>query len=155
MASVNRVILVGTLGRDPDVRYSPSGDAISTISIATSEHWKDKAGVKQEKTEWHNIVAYRKLAEIMSEYCKKGSQVYIEGKLQTRKWEKGGVTKYTTEIIADRLQMLGGKNNTTSDASQPSDEYKPSDHKMDASDFSDIPDDVPFMNPYKFNWRLV
>ncbi|MES2499584.1 MAG: single-stranded DNA-binding protein, partial [Pseudomonadota bacterium] len=101
MASVNKVILVGSLGRDPEVKYMANGEAVANFSMATSENWKDKAGVKQEKTEWHNVVAYRKLAEIIGEYLKKGSPVYIEGKLQTRKWEKDGVTRYSTEIIAD------------------------------------------------------
>jgi single-strand DNA-binding protein len=109
MASVNKVILVGNLGRDPEVRYMPNGEAVCNFSIATTENWKDKSGVKQEKTEWHNIVMYRKLAEIAGEYLKKGRPVYVEGRLQTRKWEKDGVTRYTTEIIADQMQMLGSK----------------------------------------------
>jgi single-strand DNA-binding protein len=88
MASVNKVIILGSLGKDPEVRFMPNGDAAASFSMATSESWKDKQGVKQEKTEWHNVVAYRKLAEIIGEYLKKGSSVYIEGKLQTRKWEK-------------------------------------------------------------------
>lgn len=109
MASVNKVILVGNLGRDPEVRYMPNGEAVANFSIATTENWKDKSGVKQEKTEWHNIVMYRRLAEIAGEYLKKGRPVYIEGRLQTRKWEKDGVTRYTTEIIGDQMQMLGTK----------------------------------------------
>ncbi len=107
MASVNKVILMGNLGRDPEVRYMPNGEAVANFSIATTENWKDKSGVKQEKTEWHNIVMYRRLAEIAGEYLKKGRPVYIEGRLQTRKWEKDGVTRYSTEIIADQMQMLG------------------------------------------------
>jgi single-strand DNA-binding protein len=110
MASVNKVILVGNLGRDPEVRYMPNGEAVCNFSIATTENWKDKSGVKQEKTEWHNIAMYRRLAEIAGEYLKKGRPVYIEGRLQTRKWEKDGVTRYSTEIIADQMQMLGSKN---------------------------------------------
>jgi single-strand DNA-binding protein len=109
MASVNKVILVGNLGRDPEVRFMPNGEAVCNFSIATTENWKDKSGVKQEKTEWHNIVMYRKLAEIAGEYLKKGRPVYIEGRLQTRKWEKDGVTRYSTEIIADNMQMLGSR----------------------------------------------
>ena len=109
MASVNKVILVGSLGKDPEVRFMPNGEAIANFSIATTESWKDKAGAKQEKTEWHNIVMYRKLAEIAGEYLKKGRPVYIEGRLQTRKWEKDGVTRYSTEIIGDNMQMLGTK----------------------------------------------
>jgi single-strand DNA-binding protein len=109
MASVNKVILVGSLGRDPEVRFMPNGEAVANFSMATSENWKDKQGAKQEKTEWHNIVMYRKLAELAGEYLKKGSPVYIEGRLQTRKWEKDGVTRYTTEIIGDNMQFLGSK----------------------------------------------
>lgn len=112
MASINKVILIGTLGRDPEVRYMPNGDAVANFSIATSESWKDKSGAKQERTEWHNIVIYRKLAEIAGEYLKKGRPVYIEGRLQTRKWQtKDGQDRYTTEIIADQMQMLGARDN--------------------------------------------
>ncbi|MFT7227469.1 MAG: single-strand DNA-binding protein [Methylophilaceae bacterium] len=110
MASVNKVILVGNLGRDPEVRYMPNGEAVCNFSIATTENWKDKSGIKQEKTEWHNIVMYRRLAEIAGEYLRKGRPVYIEGRLQTRKWEKDSVTRYSTEIIGDQMQMLGSKN---------------------------------------------
>ena len=117
MASVNKVILVGNLGRDPEVRFMPNGEAVCNFSIATTENWKDKSGVKQEKTEWHNIVMYRKLAEIAGEYLKKGRPVYIEGRLQTRKWEKDGVTRYSTEIIADNMQMLGSKDGGSNNAS--------------------------------------
>ena len=117
MASVNKVILVGNLGRDPEVRYMPNGEAVANFSIATTENWKDKSGVKQEKTEWHNIVMYRRLAEIAGEYLKKGRPVYIEGRLQTRKWENDGVTRYTTEIIGDQMQMLGSKDGGGSGAS--------------------------------------
>ena len=110
MASVNKVILVGNLGRDPETRYMPDGGAITNISIATTDTWKDKAGEKQEKTEWHRVAFFGKLAEIAGEYLKKGSQVYVEGRLQTRKWQdKDGADKYTTEIIADRMQMLGSR----------------------------------------------
>ena len=117
MASVNKVILVGNLGRDPEVRYMPNGEAVANFSIATTENWKDKSGVKQEKTEWHNIVMYRRLAEIAGEYLKKGRPVYIEGRLQTRKWEKDGVTRYSTEVIGDQMQMLGSKDGGGSGAS--------------------------------------
>lgn len=113
MASVNKVILIGNLGRDPEVRYMPNGEAVCNFSIATTENWKDKDGVKQEKTEWHNIVMYRRLAEIAGEYLKKGRPVYIEGRLQTRKWEKDGVDRYTTEIIGDSMQMLGSRNDSS------------------------------------------
>ena len=110
MASVNKVILVGNLGRDPEVRYMPNGEAVCNFSIATTDTWKDKSGARQERTEWHNIVMYRKLAEIAGEYLKKGRPVYVEGRLQTRKWQtKEGQDRYTTEIIADQMQMLGGR----------------------------------------------
>ena len=110
MASVNKVILIGNLGRDPETRYMPEGGAITNISIATTENWKDKNGEKQEKTEWHRVAFFGRLAEIAGEYLKKGSQVYVEGRLQTRKWQdKDGNDKYTTEIVADRMQMLGSR----------------------------------------------
>jgi single-strand DNA-binding protein len=108
MASVNKVILVGNLGRDPETRYMPNGEAVANITVATTESWKDKSGNKQEKTEWHRVTFNRRLAEIAGEYLKKGTQVYIEGRLQTRKWiDKDGVEKYTTEIIASEMKMLG------------------------------------------------
>ncbi len=108
---VNKVILIGNLGQDPEVRYLPNGNAVANCTVATSESWKDKnTGETQEKTEWHRVVFFRRLAEIVAEYLKKGSKVYIEGKLQTRKWDdKAGVTHYSTEIIADQMQMLGEK----------------------------------------------
>jgi single-strand DNA-binding protein len=110
MASVNKVILIGNLGRDPETRYMPEGGAITNISIATTETWKDKNGDKQEKTEWHRVAFFGKLAEIAGEYLKKGSQVYVEGRLQTRKWQdKDGQDKYTTEIVANAMQMLGSR----------------------------------------------
>lgn len=111
MASVNKVIIVGNLGRDPEIRYMPSGDAVANISVATTDKWKDKqSGEQKEATEWHNISFFGKLAEIAGEYLKKGSQVYIEGKLQTRKYtDKDGVEKYATSIKAETLQMLGGR----------------------------------------------
>ena len=109
MAGVNKAIVVGNLGRDPEMRYTPSGVPVATFSIATSEEWKDKdSGQKQERTDWHRIVAWRGLAEICGKYLRKGSQVYIEGKIQTRSWEdRDGVQRYTTEIIAQNMQMLG------------------------------------------------
>ena len=108
---VNKVILVGNLGRDPEVRYMPSGNAVANVTLATTESWKDKqSGEKQERTEWHNVVFYSRLAEIAGEYLKKGSQIYIEGSLRTRKWQdKSGNDRYTTEIIASEMQMLGGR----------------------------------------------
>ncbi|MEW6205494.1 MAG: single-stranded DNA-binding protein [Pseudomonadota bacterium] len=111
MASVNKVILVGNLGKDPDVRYLPDGGAVVNLALATSTNWKDKnTGEKREETEWHRVVIYGRLAEIAGEYCKKGRSVYIEGRLKTRKWQdQSGVDKYTTEIIADQMQLLGGR----------------------------------------------
>jgi len=110
MASVNKVILIGNLGRDPETRYMPEGGAITNISIATTEKWKDKNGEMQEKTEWHRVAFFGKLAEIAGEYLKKGSQVYVEGRLQTRKWQdKDGQDKYMTEIVANQMQMLGSR----------------------------------------------
>ena len=110
MASVNKVILIGNLGKDPEARYLSNGDAVTNITIATTDSWKDKSGDKQEKTEWHRVTFYRKLAEISGEYLKKGSPVYIEGRLETKEWEdKEGIKRQTTGIIADKMQMLGNK----------------------------------------------
>ena len=111
MASVNKVILVGNLGKDPETRYAPSGDAITNITLATTDSWKDKStGEKKEATEWHRVVFFGRLAEIAGEYLKKGSQVYVEGRLRTRKWQdKDGQDRYTTEIVADAMQMLGSR----------------------------------------------
>ena len=110
MASVNKVILIGNLGKDPETRYLPSGDAVTNVSIATSEKWKDKSGEKQEHTEWHRIAFFGKTAEIAGEYLKKGSPVYVEGRIRTRKWQdKEGQDRYSTEIVADRMQLLGGR----------------------------------------------
>ena len=108
---VNKVILVGNLGKDPETRYMPSGSAVTNLTLATSESWKDKqSGENQERTEWHKIAMFGRLAEIAAEYLRKGSQVYIEGKLRTRKWQdKEGKDRYTTEIVADEMQMLGSK----------------------------------------------
>jgi single-strand DNA-binding protein len=163
MASVNKVIIVGNLGRDPETRYMPNGDAVTNIAVATTESWKDKnSGEKKELTEWHRITFYRKLAEIAGQYLKKGSQIYIEGRLQTRKWQdKEGVERYTTEIIADTMQMLGGRSGgggggapmddgggygggssnqaprqNSAPARQPATQASPN--------FSDMDDDIPF-----------
>ena len=110
MASVNKVILIGNLGRDPETRYTTGGDAVTNLRIATTETWKDKSGEKQEKTEWHTVVLFGRQAEVAAEYLKKGRPVYIEGRLQTRKYtDKEGVEKYSTEIVGDRMQLLGGR----------------------------------------------
>jgi single-strand DNA-binding protein len=155
MASVNKVILIGNLGRDPETRYMPDGGAVTNVSIATTETWKDKNGEKQEKTEWHRVAFFGKLAEIAGEYLKKGSQVYVEGRLQTRKWQdKDGADKYTTEIVADRMQMLGsrqgmGGGDREREAGADRDAgargaAKPAAGKPAGSKFDDFEDDIPF-----------
>lgn len=146
MASVNKVILVGNLGRDPEVRYMPNGEAVANFSIATTDSWKDKEGQKQERTEWHNIVMYRRLAEIAGEYLKKGRPVYVEGRLQTRSWEKDGVTRYTTEVVADQMQMLGGKSDgSTGSASQSTARQNEQSNAPSApGNFDDFDDDIQF-----------
>ena len=137
MASVNKVILIGNLGRDPEVRYLPSGEAVANFSIATTEKWKDKSGEVKEQTEWHRISFFGRQAEICGEYLRKGSAVYVEGRLQTRKWtDKEGVEKYSTEIRGDRMQMLGGK----SERSEPRGESQPK--PRGESGFEDMPDDL-------------
>ncbi len=110
-SGINKVILIGNLGQDPDVRYMPNGNAVANVSLATSESWKDQnTGETQERTEWHRVVFFRRLGEIVGEYCKKGSKIYVEGKLQTRKWQdKNGQDRYTTEIVADQMQMLDSR----------------------------------------------
>ena len=142
MASVNKVIIVGALGRDPEVRYMNNGDAICNLSVATSESWKDKSGEKQERTEWHRISMFGKLAEIAGQYLAKGSSVYLEGKLQTRKWtDKNGVEKYTTEIIADRMQMLGGNREASRETGREQKSQQSRQQRPPADDFED---DIPF-----------
>lgn len=138
MASVNKVMLIGYLGADPEVRYTPSGSAVANFRIATTEQWTDKEGGKQEKTEWHKIVAWRKLGETCGEYLHKGSLVYIEGSLQTRDWEdRDGNKRYTTEIVARRMQMLD-RAVRTADAESVEDRF-PTEEPVDVPD-----DDIPF-----------
>jgi len=151
MASVNKVILVGNLGRDPEVRYMPSGDAIANLSVATTETWKDKAGEKQEATEWHRVVFFGKQAEICGQYLKKGSQIYVEGSLRTRKWQdKDGQDRYTTEIRGDRMQMLGGRpGGGTADFNDTRDETRRAadvggSGMRQGSGLDDLDDDIPF-----------
>ena len=110
MAGLNKVFILGNLGRDPEVRSLPNGTTVCTFSIATSETWKDKTGEKREKTEWHRIVTFNKLADLCGEYLAKGRQVFVEGKLQTREWERDGVKQYITEIVASEVRFIGGKN---------------------------------------------
>jgi single-strand DNA-binding protein len=153
MASVNKVILIGNLGRDPEVRYAPSGSAICNVTIATSRQWKDKtSGEKQEETEWHRVVFYDRLAEIAGEYLKKGRPVYVEGRLKTRKWtDKDGVEKYTTEIVADQMQLLGsregmgeGESRGSSAPSARPAASKPAAAQKSSTGFDDMDDDIPF-----------
>jgi single-strand DNA-binding protein len=139
---INKVILVGSLGNDPEVRYSAAGNAVANISIATNEQWTDKqSGQKNEKTEWHRVVLFNRLGEIAGEYLKKGSQVYIEGKLQTRKWQdQNGQDRYTTEVVANEMQMLGGGQNAGSAAPQAQ-QKAPAQPR--AGNFDDFDDDLP------------
>lgn len=160
MASVNKVILVGNLGRDPEVRYSADGNAICNVSIATTSNWKDKSsGERREETEWHRVVMYNRLAEIAGEYLRKGRPIYVEGRLRTRKWQnKEGQDQYTTEIIADQMQMLGGRDGESgggggggyeaSSGSRPA--ARPQGQRPAApaagggSNLGDLDDDIPF-----------
>ena len=162
MASVNKVILIGNLGRDPDVRYSPDGNAIANLSVATTSNWKDKAsGERKEETEWHRVVFYGRTAEVAGEYLKKGRPVYIEGRLKTRKWtDKEGQDKYTTEIVGDSLQMLGGREGGAAGgadeqasaagrrqappASEPAKQSVAAAPNKPQSNFDDMDDDIPF-----------
>jgi len=146
---VNKVILVGTCGKDPETRYMPSGGAISSVSIATNESWKDKqTGQKQERTEWHNVTFFGRLAEIAGEYLKKGSQVYIEGSLRTEKWQdKQGQDRYTTKVIASEMQMLGGRPGGSGggDYSAPAQQQsKPQPANQPAPVDDSFDDDIPF-----------
>lgn len=150
---INKVILVGNLGKDPDMKYTASGAAIANITVATSESWTDKqTNERVDKTEWHRVVFFRRLAEIVGEYLRKGSQVYIEGKLQTRKWQdQNGQDRYTTEIVASEMQMLGGRGGDGGGNPQgggggfrnkPPEQQAPSQPKPDSGGFDD--DDIPF-----------
>lgn len=152
MSSVNKVILIGNLGKDPETRYMSNGEAVTNITLATTDTWKDKNGEKQEKTEWHRAIFYRKLAEIAGEYLKKGRSVYIEGRLETRKWtDKNGVERYTTDIIATDMKMLGNRTGSGSFEQAPEHEddnpapSRTSSAKSTGSGFDDMDDDlIPF-----------
>ena len=154
MASVNKVILIGNLGRDPEIRYLPSGDAIANLRVATTDTWKDKNGDKQEATEWHTVVFFGKQAEVCGQYLKKGSQIYVEGSLRTRKWQdKEGQDRYTTEIRASEMKMLGGGSRgedfgggETSAAPSRAPSRPSNDPFADSPGFGDVPvdDDIPF-----------
>ena len=154
MAGVNKVILLGHLGRDPEMRYQPSGGAIANFSIATSETFKDKEGNKQERTEWHRVVLFGRTAEIAGEYLRKGSMAYVEGRLQTRKWtDKEGQERYTTEIVGDRLQLVGARGGGTASFDEE-DQSRPSGggssagssrkNEMPPAPAEDFDDDIPF-----------
>ena len=150
MSSINKVILVGRVGQAPETRYMPNGEAVTNLSIATSETWKDKSGEKQEKTEWHRCTFYRKLAEIAGQYLTKGSMVYVEGRLETRKWtDKSGVERYTTEIIVSEMKMLGGKPSRDGQEDEPQPRKQTKEFVGGAaisqkSGFSDMDYDIPF-----------
>ncbi len=164
--SVNKAILIGRLGKDPETRYMTNGEAVTNVSLATSENFKDKDGNKQERTEWHNLVFYRRLAEVAGEYLRKGSQVYIEGRIQTRKWQdKDGKDRYTTEIIVNEMQMLGskpgGEQDQHADSSAPA-RSAPAAHPAAApaskGNFDNFDDDIPFRDPYAKTtglWRMA
>ena len=143
-SGINKVILVGNLGQDPEVKYTAGGAAVTTLSLATSESWKDKdTGSDQEKTEWHRVVLWRRLAEIAGEYLKKGSKVYIEGQLQTRKWEQDGQTRYTTEVVGRDMQFLDSRSSSSSDSSS----YEDINQDMSSQNLPDsgiTDDDIPF-----------
>lgn len=151
MASVNKVILVGNIGRDPEIRYSPDGAAICNISIATTSQWKDKStGERREETEWHRVVFYNRLAEIAGEYLKKGRSVYVEGRLKTRKWQDKdtGADRYSTDIVGDQMQMLGGRDGADSNEtrqSAPRQQSRPAAPAAgQAANLADMDDDLPF-----------
>ena len=142
MASVNKVILVGNLGRDPEIRYLPSGEPVANITIATSSKYKGKTGEMVEETEWHRVTFFGKLAEICNQYLTKGSQVFIQGRMKTEKYtDKSGIEKYATKIVADRMQMLGGKSEGRHEA--PADETKAIDQQKPGT-LADMDDDIPF-----------
>lgn len=145
-ASVNKVIIVGHLGRDPETRYLANGDAVTNLAVATSESWKDKnSGEKKEQTEWHRVVLFRKVAEIAQQYLKKGSQVYLEGRLQTRKYDKEGVTHYSTEIVCDEMKMLGGRDSGEAQEQEHRTRPQPAAQRpTQRQPVGDFDDDVPF-----------
>jgi single-strand DNA-binding protein len=148
MASVNKVILIGNLGADPETRYLPSGDAVTNIRIATTDSWKDKSGEKQEHTEWHRVAFFGKTAEIAGEYLKKGSPVYVEGRIRTRKWQdKEGQERFSTEIVADRMQLLGARGGGAESMSrEPAAAIagSPKAPAKKAGAFDEMDDDIPF-----------
>ncbi len=144
MSGVNKAIIIGHLGKDPETRYTTGGDAVCNISVATSETWKDKSGEKQERTEWHRLVAFGKTAELAGQYLKKGSQAYFEGRLQTKKYtDKAGVEKYSTEIVVDKMTFLGGGSRTENEDAEPAQQRR-APAKPAAQAQNDLDDDLPF-----------
>jgi len=156
MASVNKVILVGNLGADPEVRYLPGGEAVANLRLATTDTWKDKEGNKQELTEWHRVSFFGRQAEVCGQYLKKGSQIYVEGSIRTRKWQdKDGQDRYTTEVKGDRMQMLGGRQGMGDEPpressgggrppARPQAQTPPSSSMGSGGGFGDVEDDIPF-----------
>ena len=150
MASLNKVQLIGHLGADPETRYTTSGDAVCTIRLATSKSWRDKAsGEQRESTEWHRVVLYRRLGEVAGQYLRKGSQVYIEGELQTRKWtDKDGIERYNTQVVAEEMKMLGKRNGAAdsaqSDTGSRADPFAPQDPVPGSASSAPVDDDIPF-----------
>ena len=148
---VNKVILVGNLGNDPEVRYMPNGNAVANVSLATSETWKDKStGEQQEKTEWHRVVFFNRLAEIVEQYVKKGTKLYVEGRLQTRSWEQDGVKRYSTEVVANEMQMLDSRGGVSQDfgssqmAAAPAVQPIQQQAAAPPQNFDNFDDDIPF-----------
>lgn len=163
---LNLCQFIGRLGNDPEIRYSPNGDAVASFSIACGSQWKDKSGEKQERTEWVSCTAWGKLAEIIGEYVKKGSQVYVSGKLKTDKYEKDGQTRYSTKVIVDTMQMLGGKRDGGNDQAEHHSGARQVEHPgtskpaarpapVTNGSFDNFDDEIPFQDPYKFSWRAV
>ena len=176
---VNKVILVGNLGQDPEMKYLPSGGAVTNVSVATSESWKDRqTGQQQERTEWHRVVFFNRLAEVAAEYLRKGAKVYIEGSLRTRKWQdQSGQDRYSTEIVASEMQMLDSRREGSPAPDhyrqqsygqpaaapqappQPATGYQqpapPPSTQQPAPSFDNFDDDIPFIDPYKFSWRAI
>lgn len=145
MSSLNQVQIIGRLGGDPEVRHLPNGDAVANLTVATSEKWKDKqSGEQKEKTEWHRLVIYGKLAEVAGKYLKKGSQAFFQGKLQTREWEKDGVKRYTTEIIVNQMTMLGSPGDGGQQASRPAPQQQSRPAPQQSGQQDSFDDDAPF-----------
>ena len=146
MSSVNKAIILGRLGQAPEIRYMPTGGAVASLSIATSQKWKDKAtGEKKEKTEWHRVVLYNRLAEVAGEYAKKGGMLYIEGRIETKKWtDKDGQDRYTTEIIGEQMQLIGGRDTNEDKLSNSASAPSTTNHQKTSGGVTDMDDDIPW-----------